>query len=92
MEIHDSGTKEMLKRIQVTYEFCVDSETDEGALDVFNQQHTLAIDDERCGVVSGPTVSAVTSSHDFEEATLDEVPLGAMDYTLRERLERGGSE
>jgi len=81
----------MLKRIQVTYEFCVDAGTDceKQALDIFNQQHTLAIDDGRCGIVSGPTVMDVTSSLDFEESTLDEVPLGALDYTLRERLERG---
>ena len=81
----------MLKRVQVTYEFCIDAPTgsDEEALEIFHRQHTLAIEDERCGIVSGPVVSPVASSLEFEESTLDEVPLGALDYTLRERLERG---
>lgn len=81
----------MLKRIQVTYEFCVDSPdgTDKAALEIFNSQHALAIEDERCGIVEGPIVAPVKSSLDFEESTLEEVPLGSFDFTLRERLERG---
>ena len=79
----------MLKRIEITYEFCVDAETDDEALELFRQQHTIAIADERCGIVHGPIISNVTSSLNFEESTLNEVPLGAMDLTLKERLERG---
>lgn len=81
----------MLKRIQVTYEFCVDAPggTDEEALEIFRRQHALAIQDDRCGVVDGPVVTPVMSSLEFQENTLDEVPLGSLDYTLRERLARG---
>lgn len=79
-----------LVRIEVTYEFCVDAPDKESALEVFHNQHTLAIDDHRCGVVHGPEVSAVQSSLDFEESTLDEVPLGAFDETLRERFSKEG--
>ncbi|WP_143743897.1 hypothetical protein [Marinobacter sp. C18] len=81
----------MLKRIQITYEFCVDTPTgsDEEAVEIFSPLHTGAIEDGRCGIVSGPIVSDVSSSLQFEETTLDEVPLGSFDYTLKERLERG---
>lgn len=81
----------MLKRIQITYEFCVDAPNggDEEALEIFRRQHALAIQDDRCGIVDGPVVSPVISSLEFQENTLDEVPLGSLDYTLRERLTRG---
>ena len=81
----------MLKRVQITYEFCVDTPTgtDEEAVEIFTPMHTGAIDDGRCGIVSGPIVSDIRSSLDFEESTLDEVPLGSFDYTLKERLEHG---
>lgn len=78
-----------LMRIEVTYEFCVDAPDAASALEVFRNQHTMAIDDQRCGVVRGPEVTEVRSSLDFEETTLDEVPLGAFDETLRERLAKG---
>lgn len=90
--IHRTKDIAMLKRVEIAYEFCVDAETDQEALDIFRQQHTLAIADERCGVVRGPSVSNIQSSLEFEESTLDEVPLGATDFTLRERLERGETD
>jgi len=81
----------MLKRVQITYEFCVDTPTgtDEEAVEIFTPVHTSAIDDGRCGIVSGPIVSDIRNSLGFEESTLDEVPLGSFDYTLKERLEYG---
>lgn len=81
----------MLKRVQVTYEFCIDAPTgsDEEVMEIYRTQASLAISDERCGLVSGPTISTVTGPTNFQESTLDEVPLGAFDLTLRERLDRG---
>jgi len=81
----------MLKRVQITYEFCIDvpNGSNKEVLEIFNSMHTMAIDEDRCGIVSGPFVSDIKSSLDFEESTLEEVPLGSFDYTLRERLERG---
>lgn len=79
----------MLHRIEVTYEFCVDAPDEATAMRIFQAQHTMAIDDERCGIVRGPCVAPMQNSRDFEESTLDEVPLGAFDDTLRERLIKG---
>jgi hypothetical protein len=75
-----------LHRVQVTYEFCVDAADTQSTLDVFNREHTRAIDDRRCAVVGEVLVDGVASSAQFEEDTLDEVPLNALDDTLRERL------
>lgn len=75
-----------LHRIQITYEFCVDAPDTKAALDVFNREHTMAIDDKRCSVVGEISLDAVVTSTQFEEDTLDEVPLNALDDTLRERL------
>lgn len=79
----------MLVRLEVTYEFCIEAPSESAALEIFRAQGAIAVSDERCGVVSGPTVSRATSDGDFREQTLDEVPLGAFDYTLRERLAQG---
>lgn len=78
----------MLVRVQVTYEFCVDAPDEASARILFDAQHALAVSDERCGVVGAIDFSRAERSSQFEDATLDEVPIGAFDYTLRERFSR----
>jgi hypothetical protein len=75
-----------LFRAQVTYEFCIDAPDTDAAQRVFSREHTIAIEDGRCSAVGEVLLSGVNKSTDFEEATLDEVPLNALDHTLRERL------
>ena len=91
LQVLKTSVNGMLKRVQITYEFCIDvpNGSNKEVLEIFNSMHTMAIDEDRCGIVSGPFVSDIKSSLDFEESTLEEVPLGSFDYTLRERLERG---
>lgn len=79
----------MLVRVQVTYEFCIEAPDAASARTVFDAQHVLAISDDRCGVVGSVQMERVDSSDQFQESTLDEVPLGAFDDTLRERLAKG---
>lgn len=81
----------MLKRVQVTYEFAIDAPngTDREVLEILAAQAAMAISDDRCGIVSGPIIETARSSTQFQESTLDEVPLGAFDHTLRERFELG---
>lgn len=79
----------MLVRVQVTYEFCIDAPDAASARTLFDAQHALAISDDRCGIVGDIQMERVNSSNQFEESTLEEVPIGAFDDTLRERLARG---
>jgi len=78
-----------LHRIVVTHEFCVDAPNEQDALSIFERDHAMAISDQRCAVVDGPTVSAVTTDDDLHDDTLNEVPLNAFDYTAQERINRG---
>ncbi|KXS54595.1 MAG: Uncharacterized protein AWU57_1018 [Marinobacter sp. T13-3] len=78
-----------LHRITVTYEFCVDAPTEREALEVFEREQSLAISDQRCAIIEGPSASLVRSENDLADDTLNEVPLNAYDYTAQERINRG---
>lgn len=75
-----------LFRLQVTYEFCIDAPDIDAARKIFHREHTAAIEDDRCAIRGEIELVPVVDSSQFEESTLDEVPLNALDYTLRERL------
>ena len=75
-----------LFRSQVTYEFCIDAPDMEQAHKIFQREHTAAIEDDRCAIKGEVEMELVEDSTQFEEPTLDEVPLNALDHTLRERL------
>lgn len=77
-----------LYRVAVEYEFCVDANSEQEALEVFSREHAMAISDGRCGLVGEPALSAVVSEAQLLDATLNEVPLNAFDFTARDRLER----
>lgn len=77
-----------LYRVVVQHEFCVDAQSEGEALAVYQRDHAMAVSDGRCGLLGEPDVSVVVGESQLSDATLDEVPLNAFDFTARDRLAR----